>query len=165
MKPFAYCPHCGTPLETRSIRGQERPSCHTCGFVHFEDPKVAVGVLVVDTGRTLLVKRAVSPRLGYWALPAGFMDAGELPEDAARREVQEETGLEVELDGLIAIDRLPHPEKKGILLTYRGRVAGGRLHPQDDVSAVAWFAANTIPWDKLAFETTRQILQAWATPG
>lgn len=164
MKPFVYCPYCGTPLEVRPIFGRERPSCNACGFVHFADPKVAVGVLVVDSDRTLLVKRAVSPRQGYWALPAGFMEAGELPEEAARREVLEETGLEVVLDGLIAIDRLPHPEKQGILLTFHGRVAGGRLQPQDDASAADWFAAGAIPWDDLAFETTWRVLQDWAAP-
>lgn len=162
MKPFVYCPYCGTLLKSRSIAGRERPACDACGFVYFQDPKVAVGVLVVDHDRALLVKRAVAPRLGHWALPAGFMEADELPEEAARREVQEETGLEVMLDGLIAIDRLPHPEKQGILLTFRGRAAGGRLQPQDDVSAAAWFTAGTIPWDDLAFATTWKVLQSWA---
>ena len=149
-------------LESRAIAGRERPACGACGFVYFQDPKVAVGVLVVDRDRTLLVKRAVAPRLGYWALPAGFMEADELPEEAARREVREETGLEVVLDGLIAIERLPHPEKQGILLTFRGRVARGHLQPQDDVSAVAWFTADAIPWDDLAFATTWKTLQSWA---
>ena len=79
-----FCPRCGL-----------HAVCPQCDWIHFEDPKVAAAVLVEQDGRVLLVRRVNEPYRGLWTLPAGFIDAGEDPAQAAERECLEETGLTV----------------------------------------------------------------------
>ena len=73
--------------------GTVRPTCPKCGYVWYRNPVPAAGVVLVEHGRVLLVKRRWDPRAGSWCLPAGFMEAGETPEQTAVREVREETGV------------------------------------------------------------------------
>lgn len=159
-----YCPHCGAPLAEGLRFGRMRRLCRYCGFIHFADPKVAVAGLISDGARVLLVRRAAIPRIGFWALPAGYMDADELPEEALTREVAEETGLRVRvLPPVHAIAPLAGwAERRGILLLYRAEPVGGHVAAGDDVSEVRWFSRAEIPWAELAFESTAQFLRAWA---
>ncbi|MEZ4767653.1 MAG: NUDIX hydrolase [Caldilineales bacterium] len=161
MKPYRFCPNCAAPLTLRQVAGRERPACDSCGFVQFQDPKMAAAVLLTQDDRVLLVRRAVSPRIGYWALPAGFVDPGELPEETAVREVAEETGLHVALDGFIGFARIANPEKPGVLVCFAGHPIGGQLQPQDDVSEARWFVPQEVPWSDLAFSSTRTVLEQW----
>lgn len=159
---YTYCPHCGAPLTEGVKFGRVRKLCRYCGFIHFDDPKVAVAALVSDGARVLLVRRAVIPRIGYWALPAGYMDADELPEEALVREIAEETGITIRVLGLHTIAPLAGwAQRRGILLLYRAQPVAGAPAPADDVSEVVWFAADQIPWDTLAFESTAQFLREW----
>ena len=82
-------------MERRFLFGEERAICPQCGWIHFEDPKVAAGVLVEQEGRILLVQRGNDPERGVWSFPAGFVNAYEDPARAAERECLEETGLVV----------------------------------------------------------------------
>lgn len=163
-KPFAYCPYCATPLEERPFERHLRPTCPKCGYVHFTDPKVAVIALVEHAGRVLLVRRAVEPARGMWALPGGYMDAGELPETALLREVSEEVGLAVRVDRLLAIYPMVNRggPSLGIVLAYRALLRNDQmaLTPQDDVSEAGWFAPDELP-ASLAFESTQAQLAAW----
>ena len=68
----------------------ERNVCDDCGFIHYENPKLVAGAVVVHGSKILLCRRAIMPREGYWTLPAGFMELNESPEDAAAREAYEE---------------------------------------------------------------------------
>lgn len=161
---YTYCPQCGAPLAEGMKFGRPRRFCRYCGFIHFDDPKVAVAALVSDGARVLLVRRAAVPRIGYWALPAGYMDADELPEEAAAREIAEETGVTVRVVGLHGIAPLAGwAQRRGILLLYRAEPVAGVLAAADDVSAAAWFTADAIPWDELAFESTAQFLREWVS--
>ncbi|MCB0242585.1 MAG: NUDIX hydrolase [Anaerolineae bacterium] len=162
MKPYQFCPYCAAPLIVREVAGRERPACDACGFVQFQDPKMAAAVLLTEDNKVLLVRRAVSPRIGYWALPAGFVDPGELPEETAVREVAEETGLLVALGGFMGFARITNPDKPGVLVYFAGHPVGGQLQAQDDVSEARWFSPAGIPWDDLAFSSTRMILESWA---
>ena len=156
---FRFCPRCGQPLVEKDAFGRLRPVCVACGFVHFRDPKVAAAVLLSDNGQVLLIRRAVDPGRGLWALPAGFVEVDELPERGGAREALEETGLHVEIGDLLRIRLMANPDKPGLLLTYRGQVIGGDLQANDDVSEARWFDADEIPWDELAFETTHESLR------
>jgi len=158
---YRFCPRCGQPLSSALLFGRERARCTACGFIHFQNPKVAVAVLVTDGPTVLLVKRAVAPQIGFWSLPAGFVDFDELPAAAAGREVEEETGVRIEITDLLAI--FPMPQGGGIVVTYAARpLSNGIPRPGDDVSDAGWFAPNAIPAD-LAFESTRTVLARWQT--
>jgi ADP-ribose pyrophosphatase YjhB (NUDIX family) len=165
---FVYCPRCGAPLAEGIRFGRARRFCRYCGFIHFQDPKVAVGALVSDGRCVLLVRRAAPPRVGYWALPAGYMDGDELPEQALVREVEEETGLRIKVRDFRSVTPLAGwAEQRGLLLLYVAEPAGAPqvLSAHDDVSEVRWFAPGEIPWDDLAFESTAEILRGWVANG
>ena len=158
--PVRFCPACGTPVQEQLSFGRMRPVCPACGRIHFYDPKVAAGVLIEDAGRVLLVRRTQEPGRGLWTLPAGFVDAGEDPAAAAVRECLEETGLEVELDGLfdLAAGR-DHPRGADIVIVYLAHVIGGDLRPGDDADSAAFFGPEALP--ELAFDATRRAAHRW----
>lgn len=163
---YTYCPHCGAPLADGIKFGRMRRVCRYCGFIHFAEPKVAVAARVSDGPRVLLVRRAAVPRIGFWALPAGYMDADELPEEAVVREVAEETGITIRVLGLHAIAPLAGwAERRGILLLYIAEPLAGEAAAADDVSEVAWFTREEIPWAELAFESTAEFLKLWGEHG
>ncbi len=163
---FIFCPYCAAPLAAKPLMSQIRPACPRCGFIHFRDPKVAVIAFVVHAGRLLLVQRAVNPARGKWALPGGFVDAGELPVAALRRELREEVGLEIEspqLCDLLPMER-PGESSPGFVMVYSAQPMDDdliALKSNDDVSAAGWFGPDEIPAD-LAFESTRQVIEQWA---
>ena len=161
-----FCPRCGHALERRRAYGLVRPVCPSCGRVHFVDPKVAVGVLIQDTGRLLLIRRGNDPERGKWSVPAGFVDSGEDPARAAEREALEETGLQVRVTGLLGVyARARTTDGADILIVYQAQVAGGQLQPGDDAEAVDYFDPEHLP--ELAFDSTAQIVAQWwsAQPG
>jgi 8-oxo-dGTP diphosphatase len=154
----AFCPRCATALEPRPEHGTLRPTCPACGFIWYFNPVPAAGVLVVEDDQVLLVRRRDEPRIGFWCLPAGFMEAGETPEQTAIREAREETGLEVRLTGLFHVYAgFDDPRVRAILVLYTAERTGGTLAPGDDATEVGWFPLGSPPRD-LAFEAHRQAL-------
>lgn len=161
MRPPAnFCQVCGHPLEDRLARGRMRRVCPACGFIHFEDPKVAVAAFVEDRGRVLLVRRAYNPQRGKWALPAGYVDYGEDPAAAVIREVKEETGLDVAVIGLLSVIGGPTVSGASIVITYAVTALGGAAQPHDDADALLWLSPGDALPD-IAFDSTRQALAAW----
>jgi ADP-ribose pyrophosphatase YjhB (NUDIX family) len=140
------------------VHGRDRPVCERCGHIHFEEPKVAAGVLVVEEGKVLLVRRIMEPKQGEWTLPAGFVDADEDPEEAAVREVYEETGLVVKIDGLLDVFHgKEHPNGASIVIIYDGNVISGKLKAGSDVNGVDFFDPKDLP--PIAFEATKKALK------
>lgn len=155
-----HCLRCGTRMQSRQAYGGLRPVCPSCGYVHFDDPKVAAAVLVEQEGRILLVRRTNDPARGQWTLPAGFVDADEDPRLAAARECLEETGLRVRITRLLdVIAGREHPRGASIVIVYQGEVEGGTLAAGDDADEVAFFPADGIP--ALAFRATQQAVERW----
>ena len=156
-RKILYCPYCGASTETRFLYGAERAACPSCGWIHFEDPKVAAAVLVEQDGRVLLAKRINEPYQGFWTLPAGFVNAREDPARAAERECLEETGLKVRVVALLdLISGREHAHGADILLVYRAEVTGGLLAPGDDAGEVSFFDRQALP--PLAFRATKKAL-------
>ena len=98
-----YCTRCATPLEEQDHDGHSWPTCPQCGFVYYRDPKVAVAVITGKEGKVLLGRRNHDPKNGLWTFPSGYVNEGEALEDAAYRETKEETGIEVQLERLLAV--------------------------------------------------------------
>jgi 8-oxo-dGTP diphosphatase len=160
MRPeeVKFCPKCASPINREFRFGQERPVCPACGFIYFADPKVAVAVLLEDAGRILLVRRANEPFRGLWTLPAGFVNGGEDPVEAALRECVEETGLAVKITGILDIHSgREHARGSDFIIFYRGQVMGGTLQAGDDAEAAEWFERGGLP--ELAFKSTKMILE------
>lgn len=138
--------------------GEVRPTCPQCSWVQYEDPKVAAGVLLLCESQVLLVRRTMDPYLGLWSIPAGFVNAFELPEAAAVRETREETGLDVVIERLFTVlSGREHPRGADILLVYLATQVGGELAAADDADQAGWFKLDALP--PLAFETTRKVLE------
>ena len=152
-----YCQRCGQALEQREFEGKPRPTCPSCGLVVFLDPKVAVVVLVEACGKLLFVQRGAEPQIGKWCFPGGYVDRGEVVEAAARREVQEETGLEVDITGLIGVYSLE--ANPVIVVAYSGRIAGGELAAGTDAQDAGWFDVGALP--DLAFPHNVLIIEDW----
>jgi len=142
---------------TREIGGKPRRVCSACRHVHFVEPKVGVGVCVIESGRILLVRRGFAPEKGKWSLPAGYLDHGEDPRAHAVTEVREETGLEVNVTSLAGVFHNP-PEEGGasVFILYRGQRVGGVLRAGDDAREAAFFARDALP--EIAFASTRHAL-------
>jgi ADP-ribose pyrophosphatase YjhB (NUDIX family) len=104
MKPYLFCPICGKSLDRGFIDGRDRMYCPSCAWVHYVNPlPVAVACTINTKGDLLLVRRAHEPALNEWALPGGFLEAGEEPHEGCLRELLEETSLHGEVSGLIGI--------------------------------------------------------------
>lgn len=159
-RPARYCPHCAQRLLPADDHGTVRPTCLTCGYIAYRNPAPAVGVIVERADRILLVRRKFEPMAGGWSLPAGFMEYGEAPEETARRETREETGLVIELTALHGAYRAGLDTGVPVLLVvYRGQVIGGRLKPGDDAMEAGWYGTAERP--ELAFRSHRRALREY----
>ena len=154
----SFCPRCATAMVSADDHGTVRPTCPKCGYVWYRNPVPAAGVVLVENGRVLLVKRRWDPRAGSWCLPAGFMEAGETPEQTAVRELEEETGVIAQLTGLFGVYAgFDDPRVRAVLILYAGVSTGGTLRAGDDAIDLAWYPLDALP-DDLAFASHRQAL-------
>jgi ADP-ribose pyrophosphatase YjhB (NUDIX family) len=129
-------------------------------------PWVGIGVIVFDGDRVLLARRGKAPRIGSWSLPGGAQHLGERAEAAARRELLEETGIEVgPLELAAVIDAITTDEAGAIryhytIIDYCARWERGEARPGDDVAAVAWALPEELPGYDLTPEVLRVIAEA-----
>lgn len=152
----AFCPVCGAPLAAETGPAG-RPACPRCGFVRYDNPKVATGVVAEQHGGILLVRRNHEPMLGRWSFPSGFVDAGEVVPEAAIREVFEETGVQVRIDRLLGVySRSGDPV---VFIAYAGTVVEGTPAPGPEAFEVGLFPPDALP--DLAFPHDDEIVAAW----
>ena len=160
--PPRFCADCGSPLESPGTG--HASSCRTCGVVHYRNAKPCAGVLIERSGRVLLARRAVEPRLGAWDVVGGFLKPDESPQAAARREALEETGMQVVVGELLGmyVDRYgEHPGSDFTLnLYFRARCAAGDPVARSDVRELRWFAEGELP-PVMAFAHQRELLSVW----
>lgn len=154
--PWNYCPICGAPLAPRWDEHQERPHCARCGRHFYSNPTPAACCFVVRGDEILLGQRAIEPRRGHWGLPGGYVEIGETPEQAALRELFEETGLRGNGAQLIGVSS-QESELTGAVIVHGYFVKRweGDPRPGSDVSALQFFAPDAVP--RLAFRAHREL--------
>jgi ADP-ribose pyrophosphatase YjhB (NUDIX family) len=157
---YKFCPMCGHALETRvvELEHKERPVCPSCGFIRYDNPTPAAGVIVRVDDRVLLVKRKYKPKVGMWTLPAGFVETGEDAAACAIREAKEETNLDVEMIRLFGVySAFDDPRAAVVLIFYLCKQVGGTLRCGDDASDARFFEFSNLPED-IAFRAHRRAL-------
>jgi ADP-ribose pyrophosphatase YjhB (NUDIX family) len=135
----------------------ERYVCGRCGHIHYSNPKIVVGSVVVHDGLILLCRRAIEPRKGLWTLPAGYLEEHETPESGARREAREEACADILIDALLAVYTVAHISQ--VQWMYRARLARPEFAAGPESLDVKLFAWNDIPWDELAFPSVKWALR------
>ena len=156
-----FCANCGAAVLRRVPPGDSLPRwvCDACGSIHYQNPKLVVGVVPEWQGRLLLCRRAIEPRYGYWTLPAGFMENDETAGEAAVRETLEEAGANIELAAPFSMISVPRVNQ--VHLFYRARLLDLEFKPGAESLEVALFEEASVPWQQVAFRTVGLTLRHW----
>jgi ADP-ribose pyrophosphatase YjhB (NUDIX family) len=154
-----FCSQCGGALVRKVPNDDDRQRfvCEACGIIHYQNPKIVTGCLVLQGDRVLLCKRAIEPRHGFWTVPAGFMELNETAQQGAQRETWEEARARVEILGPYSMINLPHVNQ--IYMIFRARLLNPDFRPGPESLEVGLFEERDIPWDELAFHTVRNTLR------
>ena len=154
-----YCPNCSEALHEKVPAGDDRLRhvCLSCGTIHYQNPKVIAGCVPFYGDRVLLCRRAIEPRLGFWTLPAGFMELGESVSEAAGREAAEEACVKVVTEACYTLFSLPALSQ--VYIFYLAPMPEPQFKPGSESLEVALFREDEIPWEDLAFETVRRTLR------
>ena len=166
MPIFRHCPMCGAPLPPPDVAPERvlHQDCPACGAVQYRNAKPTAGALIQRAGKVLLGRRNIEPFFGWWDIPGGFLEPWEHPTEGVRREIREETGLEVEPGELLVVnvDTYAYGDGSDYTLNFYYLVDAPRGEPQaaDDVSELRWFAPDALP-DQIAFAAGRDALARW----
>jgi len=155
-----HCVKCGGELRVGPVEGDDRDRlvCSACGHISYVNPRLVVTTLpLTDGGEIVLIRRGLEPGRGLWAQPGGFLEVDETVTEAAIRETHEETGLIVEPGAIIGL--YARLEAAVIVLAYEARIVGGNPRPTPEALEVVPFAPSAIPWEGIAFDTTRWALR------
>jgi ADP-ribose pyrophosphatase YjhB (NUDIX family) len=154
---WTVCPRCGSGLRLEPGRAH----CPACGSAYYANSAPAVEGVLERDGKVLLSKRGIEPRRGLWDLPGGFLEEGEHPLDGLRRELLEETGLEIEPGEFVGVWLEPYDGRVVFGVTYKA-TATGEARAGDDLTELRWFAPDELPdAGELAFSAYPEILSLW----
>jgi ADP-ribose pyrophosphatase YjhB (NUDIX family) len=156
-----FCSHCGASVSFEIPAGDALPRhvCKRCGHIHYENPRLVVGCVASWEDRILLCRRAIKPQLGYWTLPAGFMENGETTAEAATRETFEEAGAKIIVDAPFAMVSIAHINQ--VHLFYRGRLATADHAAGEESLEVSLVLPEDIPWQDMAFRSVTHCLERY----
>ena len=158
-RSIKHCKACGG-LAVYSVPAddnRERATCTVCKTIHYENPLNVVGTVPVWGDQVLLCRRNIEPRYGLWTLPAGFMELGETLAEGALRETIEEAGAHIELQGLYTVLNVVRAGQ--VHLFYRARLLDSEFAPGPESIEAQLFREDKVPWDEIAFRTTRETLK------
>jgi ADP-ribose pyrophosphatase YjhB (NUDIX family) len=156
-----FCSQCGNKVVQRVPPGDHLPRfvCEACGTIHYHNPKIVVGCVPEHEGRILLCKRAIEPRLGFWTVPAGFMENGETLQQGAARECHEEAMARVEIGSLLALVTVIGAHQ--VHAFFRARLLEPTFGPGPESLEVKLVTPEEIPWKDIAFQSTVFTLQRY----
>lgn len=161
MKKKVFCNFCGKELGIDLLDAKERQVCQNCKEVYYENPLPVASVILTNRDReTLLVKRGNEPFRDMWCLPVGFAETGESIEDAALRELREETGIMGKIVQLVDVCSHTNPLYGELLVvTFEAEKVGGLEVAGDDASECRYFPVMNLP--KLAFDSQERAIQKY----
>lgn len=155
---YKHCSICGTDLKEEG----NNLKCAKCAFVNYRNPRPTATALVLHKNRLLLTKRAGEPFKDWWDLPGGFIERGETPEQAAIRELKEETGLNIKIKKIFGIYPGTYPSEFDpfhiLSIVYLADSFTKTLKALDDVCESKWFEKKDIP-EKFAFDSNQLIIK------
>ncbi|MEA5444709.1 NUDIX hydrolase [Gammaproteobacteria bacterium AB-CW1] len=156
-----FCSECAQPISVQVPEGDSLPRyvCEQCGTIHYRNPLLVVGCVPTWGDRILLCRRAIEPRLGYWTVPAGFLENDETTREGAARETREEACAEVEIGSAVSMTHVVHVNQ--VHLMYRARLVNERYAAGSESLEVALFRREDIPWEELAFPSVRFCLERY----
>ena len=156
---FRFCPVCGGELNSLKLKADEpaRLLCTKCDFVFYLDPKLVACTIVNIDGKIVLLKRSINPEKGKWVVPGGYVDRGEEVEAAALRETREECGIDVRIKDLLGV--YSYPGWLEVVIVYIAEYISGELIVGDESNEMRLVSCGNIPWDDLAFMSTRDALK------
>ena len=165
---FRFCPICGDELVSL-LHGPDRgrPGCRRGHFVHYNNPAITAFAFVERGERYLVLERGQEPYRGRWELPGGFVEAGERPDEAVRREISEETGLRVEALSILGAytSRYGDDGKWTVDVAFHSKALPGDLSLSAESSDAAWVMLGQVPplafaGERSAFEELKQKLSS-----
>jgi ADP-ribose pyrophosphatase YjhB (NUDIX family) len=158
-RSIKHCRACGAAVQYRvpDDDNRDRAVCDDCGTIHYENPLNVVGTLPYLGDQVLLCRRNIEPRRGFWTLPAGFMELGESTADGALRETIEEAGAEVTMGPLFSLLNVVRVGQ--VHLFYLAELRSTRFDPGPETIEAAMFREEEVPWDEIAFKTSRETLK------
>lgn len=157
-----YCSECGSAnleLRTTGHDTHSRLVCADCDKIFYHNPRVIAGCIVEQDGKYLMCQRAITPRPGTWTLPAGFMECKETVEQAAAREVFEETGARVDIVAPYSIFSVPQISE--VYIMFRATLIEFAEPHGPETQQVAMLAPDEIPWDNIFYPAIKDILQRY----
>jgi ADP-ribose pyrophosphatase YjhB (NUDIX family) len=146
-----FCSNCGAPVESKIPPGDHLPRfvCTSCNTIHYKNPLLVLGCVPEWQDKILLCRRAIEPRLGFWTVPAGFMENGETMQQAAARECQEEALATVEVTSLLAVVNVTRANQVHVM--FRAKLLEPEFAPGIESLEVRLYTEADIPWPDLAF--------------
>lgn len=154
-----YCLRCGDVLRNQWVEEErrERAVCQACNFILYMNPKVVAGAIPLQDGRVLLLRRKIEPARGRWTFPAGYVELGESVEDAAIRETKEEVAVDV--GNLSLLNVYSYRESPVVTVVFLSQIIGGDPQMGQEAEEITFFSTEALPWEGLAFRSTRDALQ------
>lgn len=157
MSSYRYCPICAKPLLQLLYQGKPYVECEEKHFLHYDTQAVGAAAIIVHEGKLLLEKRAVEPGKGCWGLLGGMAEPGEQITECVVREVQEESGLEIQITRLLDVQG----GHTTCVVFYEAIVTGGQLFVSSESTELRWYDLSEIPYEQLAFRSHLVMIERW----
>ena len=159
IKSILYCQICGLKLKKHKLKKESQLYCTNCKTFSYLDPKVATVILIENNKTLLLVKRDIEPHIGCWSFPSGYVDRGEKIEEAAIREVKEETHIDIKITNLQGVYSGKGPV---VLIVYKAIPLDPSIGmPKEEVQEINWFPIKKLP--ALPFPYDDEIISDYLT--